>query len=296
LAFRDLQQPIPWWIFGLWMACIAVPAVGTMGPFEFPEGSDALLWFVCLVPAFMLSYYRGWAGTQHAYLSTVVAMAAVYGAMAAFGLGAPDRDVIFGVVLAFSCLVIGTGRLSERLHETRLQAERRALTDTLTGLPNRRALDMMLPRIFATGQRGTPVAVVMFDLDHFKSFNDRFGHAAGDRALRLVGRLLRQHAREEDLCTRYGGEEFFCVLFDCTASGAMTFTERVRRDLVQSELTFGAITVSAGVAIYSARTRGADDLVRLADEALYVAKRQRRNCTMIAPADPPTFTSERTAG
>ena len=65
----------------------------------------------------------------------------------------------------------------------------------------------------------------------------------------------------------------------------MTFTERVRRDLVLSELTFGAVTVSAGVAIYSSTMKGPDDLIRLADEALYVAKSQRRNCTMVAPTD-----------
>lgn len=289
LAFRHLQHPVPWWIVVLSVLFIAVPVVGSVLPLEIEEGAAALLWLTCLVPVFLLSFYRGRAGTQAAWLATVVVMAATYGSISALGFGEPDRDVVFGVVLAFSGLVIGTGWLSERLHEMRLRAEKNALTDQLTGLPNRLALDMLLTQAFAAGQRGMPVAVVMFDLDHFKAFNDRFGHQAGDDALRLVGQIIKQHSRDTDLCTRYGGEEFFCILYHATASGAMTFTERVRRDLVLSELTFGAVTVSAGIAIYSSTLQGPDDLVRLADEALYVAKSQRRNCTMVAPTDSPPY-------
>ena len=146
-----------------------------------------------------------------------------------------------------------------------------ALTDGLTGLANRRAWDetvgAALRKSRAPGRRA---AVAMLDLDHFKAFNDTYGHQAGDRLLREVGSTWRDQLREGDILARYGGEEFALLLPNCTAADARTVTERLRGSMPEG------ITCSAGLAIVEAG-EPADTAVARADVALYEAKENGRD-------------------
>lgn len=161
------------------------------------------------------------------------------------------------------------GRLDQLAHE-----------DALTGVMNRRGLDEALPAEMARAQRlGYPLTVAMLDLDHFKRFNDRRGHGAGDSLLRDAARAWRGQLRPTDLLARYGGEEFTLVLPACGADGAVALIERLRPPMPEHQ------TFSAGVATWN----GADppeELLRAADIALLQAKRSGRNRTVVAGREP----------
>lgn len=158
-----------------------------------------------------------------------------------------------------------------------------AHTDALTQIPNRRAFDGEIKRRSSEWQRiQTPFSLIIFDIDHFKRFNDTHGHLAGDEVLKQVAAALRASTREMDLLCRYGGEEFAIVLPATTAAHAVQIAERLRRTveahLVHWEGKKLQITCSGGVAdIVSAGT--SIQLVKRADEALYQSKQAGRNCT-----------------
>jgi diguanylate cyclase (GGDEF)-like protein len=159
-------------------------------------------------------------------------------------------------------------------------AERRASTDSLTGLPNRRGLDDTLKRLVAHANRShTPVSVVAMDLDHFKNINDTAGHECGDEVLAAFGVMLRANLRGADVAARAGGEEFVAVLPETDRAGAMHVAEHLRR--ATEALTvprLGArITASFGVATLPDEALDIDGLLRLADRALYAAKQRGRN-------------------
>ena len=158
-----------------------------------------------------------------------------------------------------------------------------AQTDALTGLDNRRHLEQRLEEMFGHSRRlGEPLAVVMCDLDRFKSVNDTYGHQAGDAVLKQFARILRQEAREIDRVGRYGGEEFMLLLPGTVLDAAVTFAERVRKAVEAHTFSFdgGTLkrTMSCGVAAWPhPRVTDVDVLVRAADDALYVAKETGRN-------------------
>ncbi|HET9985824.1 MAG TPA: diguanylate cyclase [Longimicrobiales bacterium] len=168
------------------------------------------------------------------------------------------------------------------LENARLHSEvrRLSLTDPLTGLPNRRHLDLILEMEFAAAQRGRPLCFVLFDLDAFKGYNDTYGHQAGDAALVRFAGILHDETRAMNLVARYGGEEFAAVLSETSRAGALGYAERVRRRL-ERELE-GALTVSVGVAVYGDGMALPADLVSAADAALYRAKRAGRNRVIVA--------------
>lgn len=156
-----------------------------------------------------------------------------------------------------------------------------ARTDTLTELPNRRAFDDELARRMAEWSRHeTPVNVLMLDIDHFKLFNDRYGHAAGDAVLIEVARVLRTATRGSDLVARLGGEEFAVVLAGLGASQARRAAERMRKAVAATAFRYEGkslrVTVSCGVAQALTSEDGAA-LVRRSDEALYASKAAGRN-------------------
>lgn len=160
----------------------------------------------------------------------------------------------------------------------------RATRDALTGLFNRRYLDETLPReIHSCLRRNAPLSVVMIDIDHFKQFNDRLGHEAGDRVLRDVGRLLATNLRQGDIACRYGGEEFVLVLSDSLLVDTVVRLEQLRHRFEQldhDDRRERTLTFSAGVATAPQHASTAEGLLRAADEALYAAKRVGRNCVM----------------
>ena len=168
-------------------------------------------------------------------------------------------------------------------------AQRRAATDGLTGLANKRSVGDSLKRMFAQSSRtASPLAVVMLDLDHFKALNDRFGHPAGDQVLASVGAAIRSTLREGDFAGRNGGEEFAVILPNTDALGASAVAEKLRKAIAEI-LVPGVdvdITASLGVAAYPEHGLSPERLERLADAALYVAKRSGRNRVEIAAAHP----------
>jgi diguanylate cyclase (GGDEF)-like protein len=158
--------------------------------------------------------------------------------------------------------------------------DRMAHEDGLTGITNRRGLDEGLAiELARTRRSGDPVTVVMLDLDHFKRFNDRRGHAAGDLLLRGAAQGWRQQMRPTDLLARYGGEEFTLVLPGCDSDTACQLIERLR-PLVPERQTF-----SAGVATWDVH-ESPEQLLNRADRALLVAKKQGRNRTIVSGREP----------
>lgn len=156
-------------------------------------------------------------------------------------------------------------------------ADQRALTDHLTGMPNRRLATEFLEREWAAAQRGRPVTVVLFDLDNLKRVNDERGHATGDEVLIAFAKLLRARTRASNLSARVGGEEWLSLLSDTTLDGGVAFAESLRREWDRTDLGWGRMTVSAGVATADAAMHSQDGLVAAADRALYRAKAEGRN-------------------
>jgi diguanylate cyclase (GGDEF)-like protein len=144
-----------------------------------------------------------------------------------------------------------------------------SLTDSLTGLANRRHMDVVMEHAWAAARRGEPLAVMVLDLDGFKEVNDEAGHLAGDRVLCQVADVLRAEARGSDVVVRYGGDEFLAILPGGSAAAAHALADRVATRLE------GVVGVSAGVAVYRPDHASPDDLVREADRALYDTKRGR---------------------
>lgn len=170
-----------------------------------------------------------------------------------------------------------------RLHHT---IQQQATTDDLTGLVNRRRfLEALDGEIVRAEALGTPVSIVLVDLDHFKLVNDRFGHQAGDDVLRQFSARALAHLRDVDVAGRLGGEEFAVVVPETNAAGAAAAAERLRRSLAALPLPAGAesalVTASFGVA-ERLPGEGGSDLLRRADAALYQAKREGRNRVVIA--------------
>lgn len=184
-------------------------------------------------------------------------------------------------------------RLAERLEQKveRLtdisEANKRladmSLTDELTGLPNRRYLNRRLREELAMAKRfRSPLSCIMVDLDYFKQTNDTLGHQAGDAVLQSLAKVLCADKREYDVVGRYGGEEFLFLLPQVDASGAMIMAERLRKKVEATDLmtNFGKpvrLTISLGVTTFTGENLTEEDLIRRADEALYRAKADGRN-------------------
>lgn len=170
----------------------------------------------------------------------------------------------------------------------RRQSEHEARLDGLTGLHNRRWLEETLPRVIARHQRDShPCAVIMVDIDHFKEYNDTYGHPAGDRVLSVGARVMSSNVRPTDLVARYGGEEFLVILPDTDLAGARVAAARLRDAVARAHVctTDGVelppVTISLGVGVLR-NGQSAAALVQTADAALYKAKRNGRNRVEIA--------------
>lgn len=168
------------------------------------------------------------------------------------------------------------GQVSVALENARLHANLQALTltDPLTGLPNRRRLQIHLDKEVAAARRGRSLVVVVFDLDEFKHYNDTLGHLVGDDLLRAFAQVLDEENRAMNLVARYGGDEFVSILSETHMDGARLYanrvTERVSGDEVLSE---HGVTVSIGMAEFDRTSmKGADEVIQAADEDMYAAK------------------------
>ncbi|WP_338762895.1 diguanylate cyclase [Massilia sp. METH4] len=172
--------------------------------------------------------------------------------------------------------------------QLRVSLRHQSVIDPLTQLYNRRYLDETLKReLSRAARRGTPLAVIMLDLDHFKRVNDTFGHEAGDLLLRNVGRVLLQSIRGSDVACRYGGEELVVLLPDCSLETAIARAERMRQAIRNLNLTVNKDVLSAsasfGVAAYPHHGDSAEALLQAADAAMYRAKHGGRDRVDVAP-------------
>jgi diguanylate cyclase (GGDEF)-like protein len=163
------------------------------------------------------------------------------------------------------------------------EVSKRASTDALTGLVNRRAFDEHLKRLLnETDRFGQPLALILADLDHFKVVNDTWGHEAGDEVLRRVAKKLTEGVRTVDVIARYGGEEIAILLPQTSVAGAADLADRLRHSVGSKPVKFKgeeiAVTVSLGVASYPDSVPTREGLFRAADRALYEAKKAGRNC------------------
>ena len=199
-----------------------------------------------------------------------------------------------------SCELEGQLRQSWRevglLREQLESAKREAMTDALTGLANRKMLDFVLREAALEAMdTGDPLSLLLLDIDHFKQFNDTYGHTIGDHVLKLLAGTLRDSIKGQDTAARYGGEEFAVILPRTTATDACKLAENIRQRITTKSLvnrktggTLGRVSVSIGVA----QVRLGEPIRRFlerADQALYTAKRTGRNRVVSADdAGPPT--------
>jgi len=285
---------------------LVVFATALLGIVVMPVGrvaASAQLAILLVGAGLFLPWQRRW---HIAAVGSAVALALVFVVSPlAIVLGSTDRvGLAAAVLMAGVTSVIGQGVWQSRLrgmleqqfelrhlnryarrqeihvNELNRELNRVARRDSLTGVGNRLALDEAVARLLDQGDRLRPVpfALVLFDIDHFKAYNDEYGHLAGDAALGRLGEILRRATRGGDLAFRYGGEEFLVLLPGADLNGAIAAAERVRVAAAEDSRGLPPFTVSGGVALCDpADGRDPEPLLRRADAALYLAKRAGRN-------------------
>ena len=207
------------------------------------------------------------------------------------------RTIVESLVQTAKEMEVSNQKLEERLHASKqeidelqinLEAVRtESLTDPLTQLANRKFFDNTLEQAIADARANNePLSLLMTDIDHFKNFNDSFGHLTGDQVLRLVAMSVKQNVKGQDTAARYGGEEFAIVLPNTVLRSAITVADHIRRAVMTKELMkrstgehLGRVTISVGVATWH-KNDSAQTLIERTDTCLYAAKRHGRNRVM----------------
>jgi diguanylate cyclase (GGDEF)-like protein len=224
-------------------------------------------------PPRRLTRRRLWLLTSVSLIAPLLLLAQAWGQR-----GIDAAAIGLGSIALFLLVVARMAGLIRQVEQQARLLERLAQHDPLTGAANRRAWDHWLPVEMDRARRaGTPLAVAMLDLDHFKQFNDQYGHQAGDQLLKGATAAWRSLLRSSDLLARYGGEEFALLLPAADRDGAVEIVDRLR------SATPLAQTFSAGVAVWN-REETSDQLVARADQALYQAKQAGRNQVLAADA------------
>lgn len=188
------------------------------------------------------------------------------------------------MVRRLEAIIHEKAQLATRLEEANRRLENMAMTDALTGLANRRAMETVLQRDLSRAERDqTELSILTVDVDHFKRVNDTYGHAVGDVVLVHIANALREGLRAGDISARAGGEEFVVILPSTPLSGALIAAERLRARIEAARIVVEGTTIAITASIGAASIRGpgcaarADDLLRRSDDALYQAKRAGRN-------------------
>lgn len=238
------------------------------------------------------------AGSASSYTESLAGMSEKIGASDREGL----RAIVEGLVATAKEMEESNHKLEERLSASKqeinelqvnLEAVRtESLTDPLTQLANRKFFDTTLDEAIALAREGNePLALMLTDIDHFKKFNDTFGHLTGDQVLRLVAMSVKQNVKGQDTAARYGGEEFAVILPNTALRSAITVADHIRRAVMTKELMkrstgehLGRVTISIGVAALQPGDT-ATMLIGRADACLYAAKRNGRN-RVICETDP----------
>lgn len=230
-------------------------------------------------------------------ITTGVALFLAFLLAAWIGEAATATTAYNGLYLAFLNIIGGLGCYQLSKARRTVFLEERILSyqanhDALTALPNRRAFDTLLQSAWENATAmSSPVSLLMMDIDQFKSYNDLYGHQAGDHAIAAVGSILgKSLQRPQDFAGRYGGEEFVILLFDSTKDYALQLAERIREQVLAKNIEHRGsnaarcVSLSIGIAHVSPSNsnRSMQGFVQMADEALYAAKEQGRNCVVDA--------------
>lgn len=245
---------------------LAEPVLGLLIAGSNPTGMAPLFY---LWPAVFAAYF-----CSRRLVGLVLALSA---GTLAFGLLWNDNhdlkiDTFVGTMSSVGLMTVLVATMTRRQEVLRCELATMASTDPLTGLLNRRAFDRHFEALIGRVGSGEPTALVVFDLDHFKEFNDRHGHLAGDAALRAVADVLRREAAADDAIGRFGGEEFTVALADASLPAALAFVNRVAQRIAELDpLTFHGLTASAGISSHRSGD-DAGDVFGRADRALYGAK------------------------
>jgi diguanylate cyclase (GGDEF)-like protein len=275
---------------------IALMGIAWIGLMAWGQGEPRV--FVRLVIATVAVYFVLGLPFRSALVVNLVTIA--FYAVAAYGKSMPAAEMThhLSMLLLINVICIaGAYKLEHTRRTAWLEGQMLAevaMQDGLTGIPNRRRFDDHLERVWAQSIRERKhIALLFADIDHFKLFNDRYGHQAGDEALKAVASVLTSFARRPlDLAARYGGEEFAIVLFDTNRDHAVGIAEEIMaavRDLAIPHAGSGAarvLTISIGIAcVVPAAKRTWEGLVQLADQALYAAKDAGRNQACVQEAE-----------
>jgi len=219
------------------------------------------------------------------YCGPLIAGGIIIGAVrveAAKDLWTPERQRLLESYLSGAASALSNLRLLDRMKQ-------QANIDMLTGLYNRRFLEDYARKLFAIARRrGQPVGMIMLDIDHFKSFNDVYGHEVGDRILRHFAKTVTASMRETNLAARYGGEEFVVILPDTSAKSCALVAERIRIAVTtmvvpsNAEKPIPPLTVSIGVASFPEHGQALEEVIQASDKAMYESKRMGRNRATVA--------------
>lgn len=256
------------------VAIFSVNAIATWttvtGPGPFSAGRRILVVVLCSA-CLVLAVRIGW-------MMSVPAQAGIFDPT-------PINAIVFSLG-AYSPVLATVSFLLMVNRRIQLQWMATAATDWLTELPNRREFETATRRMLAIGERsGQPVSLLLIDVDHFKSVNDNYGHAAGDRVLQALAQVLRQQLRATDVVARIGGEEFALTAPATSASGALTLAELLRQRLKHAAIRATSKAPEVTVTIGIAQSEAGDDpstLLRRADRRLYEGKAAGRNCIVAA--------------
>lgn len=210
-----------------------------------------------------------------------------------------ETSLTSSILAAGELLLTANQQLQKELQEARSEIQRQrdqlekhrqeSLTDSLTSLTNRRGFDREIVR-YSGRRRGQQTALILIDIDHFKKFNDLYGHMVGDQVLKFFSRTLTTVFRETDFVARYGGEEFAAILVNTSAASAAQAADRARRTVAGSEYRIGelglTLTASFGVSV-AMNGESENEWIQRADKALYAAKNAGRNRCYLDEGDGP---------
>jgi two-component system cell cycle response regulator len=245
-------------------------------------------------PLRLCSQLRSVERTRHLPILLITETGAEAQLLRALDIGVNDyllRPIDKGEMAARIATQVRKKRYSDHLRSNVQQSLELAITDSLTGLHNRRYLETHLQTLYEqASSRGKPLSVLVLDIDFFKAVNDTHGHDAGDEVLKEFANRMRKNVRGIDLVCRLGGEEFVVVMPDTDLTVASIVGERVRQTVASERFSVQKgskaldVTVSIGLSAYHPSMTGPEDLLKKADEALYRAKREGRNRLVVDAA------------
>jgi diguanylate cyclase (GGDEF)-like protein/PAS domain S-box-containing protein len=254
------------------LAALAIPVTGAFVVPDVLQDYEALLWMLAVVPAFLLAYYKAWRGAAIALAAAMAAVSVTYAITQA--TGRPMPDLMLAVLVVIIGVSLGAGMLADRIYRRTGAEPEGGFTDPATGLPNKAHADLHLEAEFAHARLGRSLAVVMLDVDNLKGYNAQHGAIAGDELLKLVAEVLKKTTRRMNLCARYSGDVFLCILGGSDDDGAIAFVNRFQQVLHDVAGARPIPGISGGVATVTPAMKEPDQLLDAARAALKQAKKE----------------------